>query len=583
MPKKLIASGPRGAARARVTVATLALLLTLVGARRASAYTIQTQITQGCHESITEDALRKVRSASKLAPALPSTEPDDDAIVGDVPFTTPDDFMDIGSTTLIIGVRDNDVKDLSATALDELAQLTADSAGQREHCLRAGGEKEPNGTSQAVADCRAFIKEKLLAALGGLGPNGAPDGSLRDALTTQFALRGKLTVSLPRFYLNAGQALHAIQDSFTHTFRKASDQHRITVTLDWIDYADNALDEGTEGPPHMSQLDRCDDPDDLRTQKHRLAVEASARALQIALDTTLSRDAKSAAFDQMLDAYIVYDGSGGCTYANAWCNAAENQYRPSGCACGMAGARLPGGTGIALGAFVVCAFVGRRRRWDRRLRQTRGARQAVAVGVASMFVMAATQVASADDRPATPAEPHGLAGPAAALEGKSNSGAVGKTDTAGAFFGHAAVGASYDHAALAFAVGAKYQIFKYWMVGLDAEWNPWLPVQPFGIRPGTANLYASVVRRYQMVWESVNFRTTAALGVSTLLVDLPGAPKGGIGPLFGISFIGVEFKLSPGFFLVIDPTYLVFDAPHLTGTPLVYYQYRFQVAIEFGG
>jgi len=81
----------------------------------------------------------------------------------------------------------------------------------------------------------------------------------------------------------------------------------------------------------------------------------------------------------------------------------------------------------------------------------------------------------------------------------------------------------------------------------------------------------------------VNLRTTAALGISTLLIDLPGAEKWSAGPLVGVSFLGVEWKIAPGYFLVVDPTYLVFAMPHLTGVPLGYYQYRFQVGIEFGG
>ena len=558
----------------------------LGGSREALAYTIETQITKNCHESISVDALRSVRTSTGWGAPLPYTDPDDGPLVDDLPFSPPDDFKDIGGATLLLGVRDNDIKDLLATSLDQLAIITADSTTQREHCLRSADEREPNGSAGAVADCRAFIKAKLVASLDGLGADGKPDVHSRDTLTVSLALRGKIDVSVPRFYLRAGQAIHAIQDSFTHTFRDASDQHKISVVLDWIDYADNTLNEAADGPPHMSELDRCDDPDALRTLKHKLAIEASAAALKIALDPTLSKDAKGTAFDQMLDTYVVYDTTAGCTFANNWCNAAENQYRATGCNCSAAGAESSsrGGPGApAFGAFAVLAGFAARRR----ARRT-GALRRVRVGMASaaLFVAvaaAAPRAALAEEPRSEPGEKHHAQGPIAALEGESLAGTPGTRDPTGSIFGHVALGASYDHAALAFAVGGKYQLSRLWLVGIDAEWNPWIPTDPLSVRAGSGNLYGSIVRRYQMTLEPVNFRTTAALGISTLLIDVPGAKKWGVGPLLGISFIGVEFKVAPGFFLVVDPTYLVFAVPHLTGTPLVYYQYRFQIALEFGG
>jgi hypothetical protein len=588
------------------------VLLTL-SAKRAAAYTIETQVTQGCHEGITGDALREVRLMN-LALPLPSTEQDDGPLLDDLPFSLANDEKDIGAAAMILGVRDNDIKDLSPEALDELGQLTADPALQREHCLRSDTEREPDGTAQAVADCRAFIKQRLLDSLDGLGTDGAPDGQLRQPLTVTLALRGRYTVSVPMFYVRFGQAAHAIQDSFTHTFRDVADPHKITETLDWIDYASNHLNEAQDGPPHMSELDRCDDPDPLRTQRHHLAIEATAVALQIAVDPTLSRDAKGTAFDDMLDTYISYSDEG-CTQANAWCNAPENAYRSNGCGCelGKAGAGQRGAS--VLGGLIVTLFALRRRR-------ARAVVRGVTLTVLALLTLGAPRLALAQGEPgqaATPAADHRAAGappppaeqtptvlktppasaqketvlptapehapqgPAAALSGTSSAATPGLRDPAGSVFLHAAAAASYDNPALSFALGGKYQLSSGWMVGLDAEWNPWLPKTPFRFRAGTGNAYATLVRRYQFGYEPVNFRTTAALGASTLLIDLPGAQKWGVGPLAGISFLGVEWKVHPGYYLVVDPTYFTMVAPHLTGTPLVYYQYRFQVALEIGG
>lgn len=551
--------------------------------------------------------MREVRKMG-LALPLPNTERDDAPLLDDLPFGLPDDQKDLAAATFILGVRDNDVKDLSPSALDQLAQLTAEPALQREHCLRSDRDKEPGGTALAVADCRAFIKERLMAALDGLGSDGAPDVGIRDPLTVTLALRGHYTVRVPRFYLRFGQAAHAIQDSFTHTFRDAADARRITVTLNWIDYVTHHLDESVDGPPHMTELDRCDDPDPIRTERHHLAIEATAVALQTALDPKLTRAAKSDAFDAVLDTYLSYQDEG-CTAGNAWCNAPETAYRDSGCGCNLAGdgGRTPN---VAYG-FAVLGLIALARR---RRRDHAWTAAALALAVSAHPRLASAQSVARDSTepksapsaqpgaadsaappvsmPATPpgeevvvpvAPEHAPQGPIAALSGESRAATPGLRDPAGALFVHAAVAASYDNPALAFALGGKYQLSRDWMVGLDVEWNPWLPKVPFRFRSGTGNAYASILRRYQLGYEPVNFRTTASLGVATLLMDLPGAQRWGVGPLAGISFLGVEWKMSPGYYLVVDPTYLMVSAPHLTGTPLVYYQYRFQVALEFGG
>lgn len=574
-PRRTPILAARTARRGALSLALAAGLAILAPSRPAAAFTIQTQVTQGCHESISADALRRVRTTYGTGAPLPSLTDDDGALLDDVPFDLPGDMHDIGSVALLLGVRDNDIKNISATGLDQLAQLTADPASQREHCLRTEGEDEPDGSSEALDDCRGFIKDRLMSALDGLGADGTPDGTLRDGLDVTLPLRGEITVQLPRFYLRMGQAIHAIQDGFAHTFRLPADPHQVTVVCDWIDYADNNLNETTEGPPHLRQLDRCDDPDALRATRHALAIEASAAALQIALDATQSSDQKSASFDAMLATYLAYDADAGCTSSNGWCDAPENQYRPGTCGCSVVGAASGVGASATAAAMVAVLLVLRRR-----MRRKNVAR--AAAGVAAL--LAATGLARTASAEEPPAKGDGAThGPAAALRGESKAGTPNESDKPGAFFAHAAAAGSYDHAAMAFSLGARYQFAAKWMVGLDVEDNPWIETTPTAVRPGSANAYGSIIRRYQMVVEQVNFRTTAQLGASALLVQLPGAKTWSVGPLAGISFLGVEFKMHPGFYLVIDPTNLVVAIPHVTGTPLVYYQYRFQVGIEFGG
>jgi len=54
-----------------------------------------------------------------------------------------------------------------------------------------------------------------------------------------------------------------------------------------------------------------------------------------------------------------------------------------------------------------------------------------------------------------------------------------------------------------------------------------------------------------------------------LLFDLVAAPAGSFGPFFGLSLLGIEWKLSRGFYLTVDPTFIALPVPHVTGVPFV--------------
>lgn len=560
----------------------------VLGARAASAYTIETPVTRGCHEEITADILRTAR-AKMPASLLPlATSRDDRALIDDVAFTVPGDLNDIGGVTLLLGVRDNDVKSFAAIALDQLAALNADPASQKLHCLRTGEEDEPGGSAAAIADCRAFVRETLLSALDGLDENGLPDGNKRDQFEVTLALRGQITVSVPTFYVRAGRGLHTIEDSFTHTFRNVADPKKITVVLNWVDYADNRLDETRDGPPHLTELDRCDDPDALRTERHRLAIEAGAAALGILLAPGVDRAAKGKNIDALLDKYISYDAAAGCTAANHWCDAPENAYSNSACGCVAAGSEVGQSGGFAaLFAGVLAVCLRRRKRLG--LPSARSARAVRRTwwshGLASLFVFvavaASASVAHADEP--RPANGPNNKGPLKALEGKSNSGAPNTEDTAGSLFGRVAGGVSYDKPGLSGGLGVRYQLSRPFMLGFDAEWNPYIPTSPTRIRAGSFNAYVSIIRRFQLKNDSLNVRSQLGLGASVLMIDLVGAPAGSYGPFFGLSFLGVEWKVARGFYLTIDPTYIALPVPHITGAPFAYLQYRFLVGLEFGG
>ncbi|HEY6078979.1 MAG TPA: hypothetical protein VIW29_09265 [Polyangiaceae bacterium] len=499
-----------------------------------------------------------------MASPLPSSG-DDEALIADVPFSVPDDFSNIGGATLLLGVRDNDIKEHGPNDLQEIPIAASDPKLQAEHCLRAAEHDEPDGSRLAVEACREFIAGKLLAAIDGLDEAGAPDGHKRDNLRVTLAIRDQIDVSVPRFFLQAGRALHAIQDSFTHTFRNPDEPGKIRVVLNFLEYTQDTLDPAVDGPPHASELDECSNLDELRSERLELAKEASSMALLATLDPKLDIAGKERAIEGVLDDYLAYDEQADCSAENGWCDAAETQYGSPTLGCHTS--RAPGsgaGLGWLMAAGAWAFWRGRRARW-------------LAPVAALLLLLGVASPARADSSTGP------IDSPAKALAGESSAAMPGKVDKAGAWFGRVSGAAAYDNTALVAGLGLRYQFTRKWMVGLDGEWNPYVSLTPTNVRMGSANAYVSLIRRFQQKWADVNIRSQLALGASMLLFDLVGADQYSMGPYIGLSFLGVEWKAARGLYVTFDPTYIAIPIPNVVGVPFMYAQYRFTVGLEFGG
>jgi hypothetical protein len=535
----------------------------------AGAFTIQSLATRGCHEEVTIESWRRTQAALPERALVIEPKSEDSALIRDVPFDVPEDLQELGLVTLLLGVRQNDIADLASTSLSDLAQVNSDPRAQRQHCLRSPDQNEPNGTKDALAACQDYIRDELSAAVAALGKDGLPDASKREEIEVTLAIRGRVKVKVPAFQLHVAHGIHALQDSFTHTYRDPETALKIRVILNFAEYAENKLDEAVDGPPHLADLDRCDDPDDLRAQRHELAIEASAAALSTLLDSP-SPEAKLQSIDALIAKYTSLDTSVKCTFDNNWCDAPEHDYSASACGCRAAGADPGGAAGPSWWmAGALALLVG-----GARVRRKRSRRLGVTVFAA--FVGLSFGLSPRSVRAA-------VAAPVDALQGKSEAATPGKKDKAGAFFARVALGASYDKPGMSGGLGVRYQLSESFMLGFDAEWNPWLAITPSKVRAGAANAYVSLIRRWQLRFEAVNIRTTVSAGGSYLLFDLVGAPKGSFGPFLGVSFLGVEWKMARGFYLTVDPTYIAIPIPHVTGVPFAYTQYRFLVGLEFGG
>src|SRR6185295_5189471 len=106
-----------------------------------------------------------------------------------------------------------------ADDLGSLTEIHGNPDNQGEHCLRSEDQKEPGGSAAAVNSCRTFIRQRATEALAALDANGAPDIANRTPLSVHLSLRGQIDVPLPTYYVRIGQAIHAVEDSFSHTYR----------------------------------------------------------------------------------------------------------------------------------------------------------------------------------------------------------------------------------------------------------------------------------------------------------------------------------------------------------------------------
>ena len=145
---------------------------------------------------------------------------------------------------------------------------------------------------------------------------------------------------------------------------------------------------------------------------------------------------------------------------------------------------------------------------------------------------------------------------------------------------YAGLSGSIEKAALAGTIAARVRVSNHWTFGLDGEWNPWLALNGTPIRRGVVNVYGTAILRFPLAYENFNLRSTLNLGTSYLLNSFYGAPQGSMGIYLGVSPLGLEYKLSKIFYLIVNPLNVALPAPQLKGVPLVYPQYRTSVGLE---
>jgi len=509
----------------------------------AWAFTFASSVSAGCHEEITQAALGRVGwPGGQVAPLFGA-----DAVARglvDVPFQLRTPLRDPWSVAMVFGVRDNDLRGFAADDLPGLASVHNDPDDQRAHCLRAPGDDGPEGDARAVAACRGYVLEQVAAALGASPTlDLTRDEPVRVALT----FRGTVSLPLQSYAFHMGKALHALQDSYTHSFR-APDTGHIRHVLNFIDWAlEPRYAPGRDGHRHLSPLDDCEAPTDGARRRVAGATAASVALLGAVADPTGGRAGRLARAAAVLDGVLVQDP--GCTAANRYCDAPELDEAAAAEGCHTRpGAAGPAGPGVALLGFATASVLRRRRRGAMVLGALLGALCLGNTGTAwaqSPTVFDRTHVA--------PGARWGL---------------------------QASVGASMDRGAFAYRIGAHANLSARWRVALLAEHNPWYSLSVGRVARGTFNVLLAATWTWRR-FDRLALTSTVYAGASALLVDLVGADAGAVGPMVGVNLLGLQVPLGRRVTLLLQPTTLMFPVPQVRGVPFYYHQYRFEVGVAW--
>ena len=149
----------------------------------------------------------------------------------------------------------------------------------------------------------------------------------------------------------------------------------------------------------------------------------------------------------------------------------------------------------------------------------------------------------------------------------------------GAYIG--AAGALTDPA-LAATLGVRFRARAHWTLGLDIEWNPWFALNgEERFRTGALNVFGTIIVRMPLAYQAFNLRVTTNVGASRTLIDLYGVPQGSIGLYVATYPLGIEWKASRSFYVVINPLGFAASIPQLRGIPFWYPQYRASIGLEF--
>jgi len=521
----------------------------------ASAWQIEDPIHDNCHERITQAALGKTGYVQEPPPLTGN----DAGLRDNVEFKASRYDANIYALSLIIGVRNADTHGgMDFSFKDNASAANADD-DQRAHCLRTRTQDGPAGDAAAVADCRAWIESLYWLALSSLDDDGDVAADRRTDATVATAFQGPVSYPLSQLYYYAGRAMHAVQDSFTHTFR-SPDGHRIRHVFNWSDQVSCTLRERRDGHGHETVLDRCEDGDPSEAERFELATEASTELLG-ALTASGPHAERAQRIADFLETWMTYEP--GCTLDNDYCQSPIYDWLshsdrsdkticdgPLGCDVASASAMSPSSAGVPLlGIALLLGTLGLRRR------------RGVAAALLALCLCCAPRAARAQSQSGAEARPD-PAPPSTArmrLEARASL--------------------SIDNPAYAFGAAALYG-FKRADVGVFAELNPWYSIERRRMSLGASN-FGVLAHYLHPLRPDLKLRFGVGFGLSMLNTDMLGVNAGNLGVYLNVRAMGLIWEFGDGVALTADPLDIALPAPALVGWPILFTQYRTSLGLQF--
>ncbi len=307
-----------------------ALLFALLAPSTAQAYTLHTTVTNACHEPITLAAL------ARTAPPVPA-----DGVSDDEPYyRLAEHFgraLEVGPpagdadalwrTSLVLGVRDPDLRGNGPADLIRLRWVHLPEPTQDDHFLRRSEHDGAAGVAAAAAEGR----ERLLALIEASAEAYAagPEGTRLVPVRAWIQYYHTVEIEIWEPFYRLGEALHLLQDSFTHTYR-SDDLRTILEIQNYVESVGHDYDRDRDGPPHSNALDDCTRPDAADVRE--AAVTASAALMSATF--TYWREGRRDEVDAFLDAWMSLEpGCEGGLCTSRWVAIAQSdETGATGCA-----------------------------------------------------------------------------------------------------------------------------------------------------------------------------------------------------------------------------------------------------------
>jgi len=548
------------------TSTLLAVGILLALARPATAFVTP------CHQGITTDALDA--GLWPLGAAAPPLSHDFVLLKNELSIDVAPRVDSYWSLGALLGNEYEDVGPYDAGDIIALAEYAARPELQRAHCLRGPADDGSAGDVSALAACKADILDQLSMALGDAD---TPDLAVTESVRLHLVFRGDADIPLTRFSFHLGRATHALQDSFSHTFR-SPDEHQVRSVLNWVDWlkGSGGYVVARDGFHHLYALDQCDGGTAGGLERRAAAVEATSQLIAAIADDGGGRAGRLARAAAVVDSWF---GVGAiCTADNNWCDAPEQKLTSvAGCALAPGRSR----DGVLMTLAVAALIARRRRRYRRPAARARTGPARTAAFLIGTLALTAGATARAADKPA-PGGDGQAEDSRAEVKGRVVAKAAPEEQralVARRFGVLAGAGIAIDNAGYQLIVGLRYDLTRTITVGASVEYSPWISIDTRRTTRGTTNAYAVGIYRWD-VRDYLELRLTLAAGVSVLAFDTWAAQSGSVGPYFAISPLGVGIRMSGRLRLLIDPGEFAVEIPQTTGIPFIYREHRFTVAVQ---